>query len=230
MALTFEQHTLLSNLVTDRGGYHATHFDVMRRFIEGDLKQGQAVRKIVDYTIDRDARFGENLIDVPLHVSTQDKWKRPLEVAISTWVNTIYEAFEAAQIATASNNQKVALHTLRRGDEPEVTKIEVDTICCGSWGYDQTNIDFWRCIRRTKTMAVLERLETVVIGQNGADYTSELVEPGAPTGETIRRKIKTSTRGGRPQEYVKYDTWAGAPSLSPWDGTSKRQTNSMYGH
>lgn len=49
--------------------------------------------------------------------------------------------------------------------------IEVGTIFCASWGYDQTNVDFYKVIRKTAAM-----VEVVEVGQKMLEATGFMAE------------------------------------------------------
>lgn len=92
-----------------------------------------------------------------------------------------------------------------------------------NWGYDQTNIEFYRITRRTaKTVAVV-RVECERNGRN------ELVPTTTPmsgiwaeafTGKRIR-PISEWSKGSIKLDYVR-DAW-------PWDGTLKSDTYTYGG-
>jgi hypothetical protein len=93
---------------------------------------------------------------------------------------------------------------------------EVGSVLKGSWGYDQTNIDFYRVEKRTKTMLTLQKLQTVHVSDAG--FMSDHVEPGeAVEGRVMRRKLHF--RDGEPigcafqPSYGWISTWNGAPAL-----------------
>lgn len=52
-----------------------------------------------------------------------------------------------------------------------VADIEIGTIFCASWGYDQTNVDFYKVIRKTAAM-----VEVVEVGQKMLEATGFMAE------------------------------------------------------
>lgn len=97
----------------------------------------------------------------------------------------------------------------RRGAVAAVT-VEVGTIYRASWGYDQTNIDYYEVVKTTA-----KSLELRPIAQRRVEATtamSEVVEPipGKYTGPSFRRRIAAGTANG---VRISSCEWA-----SPWSG------------
>lgn len=97
------------------------------------------------------------------------------------------------------------------------TMIQPGTIFVSTWGYDQTNVDFYRVTRATAASVWLEPLGQEITEEAG--FLAEYVVPTeTATGEVFRRKFKTF--GETP--YVKINDYAGA---SEWNGQPKMQTH-----
>jgi len=101
-------------------------------------------------------------------------------------------------------------------------EVHVGDILVSSWGYDQTNIDFYEIVRATLKTVALRKLEKKVVRQSG---TSEYVVPveGKYKGSAFRRKIGDY----RGEIWVPISSYEGARL---WDGKPKARTNSLYGH
>jgi hypothetical protein len=104
-------------------------------------------------------------------------------------------------------------------------QAKVGDILYTSWGYDQTNVDFYQVVR-VKGSAVYVR----EIGANfhdslatrGADYVSAV--RGAFIGAETRHTISKSYNGiGYTLKIKDHSAWL-------WDGKPKSQTASGYGH
>lgn len=97
--------------------------------------------------------------------------------------------------------------------------VAVGDVFVLSWGYDQTNVDFWEVVRLTGAGVEVRHLETVVVEEgNGTD----LVEPGFPfgTGKVVRLREDAGTA------YIAIrGDWA-----RKWDGRPVRQTSWGMGH
>lgn len=102
-------------------------------------------------------------------------------------------------------------HGLKEGD-----------ILYDSWGYDQTNVNFYQVTEvRGKEVVVREIGAKVVREERGADYLEAV--PGKFIGPALKRR-PTGTVG---HVSVKIDDVIRA---SPWDGKPKYQTASGWGH
>jgi hypothetical protein len=113
-----------------------------------------------------------------------------------------------ARKAEASAAKKAYQHDLRVGD-----------ILNASWGYDQTNVDFYQVVDvKGKVVVVREIGGKLADKSTTADYLVPV--PGSFHGEPMRR---------RPNQYgsVKIDDCRRA---SKWDGKPCYQTAFGYGH
>ena len=98
-------------------------------------------------------------------------------------------------------------------------KYEVGEILYSSWGYDQTNIDFYQIVKKTKSMITIQG-----IGKEYLDtkYESEeLVKPvkNAFVGKEMKKRVGAYG--------VSLNTYANA---SLWDGKPKYETAFGWGH
>ena len=93
-------------------------------------------------------------------------------------------------------------------------------IIYNSWGYDQTNIDFYKIIKRKGDFATLQPLEAIEESDGGLTMTGTTI-PGnpIPNGKTIRRKVHT--RDGQESGIaIQSYGWA-----SLWDGQPKHYSS-----
>lgn len=95
--------------------------------------------------------------------------------------------------------------------------VATGTVFVSTWGYDQTNVDFYRVTRATAASVWLEKLGQTVTEQAG--FLAEYVVPtDTATGEVFRRKAKDYGNG----VYVNVSDYAGA---SEWNGKPVLQTH-----
>lgn len=95
--------------------------------------------------------------------------------------------------------------------------IPTGTIFVSSWGYDQTNVDFYRVVRSTAASVWLQKVGQRVVEQTG--YMSETVVPTDHAyGEVFRRKVQTFMG----KAYASINDYAGA---SEWNGNPITQTH-----
>lgn len=102
-------------------------------------------------------------------------------------------------------------------------EVAVGDFFVSSWGYDQTNVDFYQVTGTTRTMVKLRALKKKIVGGKGGPY--EKVMPIANTmyGPEIRKKLKEWS--GRP--YIKLNSRINAYK---WDGRPETQTGGAFGH
>jgi len=100
--------------------------------------------------------------------------------------------------------------------------LNVGDILVSSWGYDQTNIDYYEVVQATVKTVVIRRLEDKVVKRG---QTDDWVMPikGKFKGAPMRKKIKE----WRGKPMVDISSYASAYF---WDGLPKAQTNPMFGH
>jgi len=100
-------------------------------------------------------------------------------------------------------------HEFNRGD-----------ILVSSWGYDQTNIDYYEVTKVIgPQMIEMRKISKKYVGASGQ---SDIVmpDPGNYAGPSLRKKVS-------PNHYVSLNSFS---SAHKWDGKPDHQTNSMYGH
>jgi hypothetical protein len=94
---------------------------------------------------------------------------------------------------------------------------EVGDILEGSWGYDQTNVDFYRVVRRTPSTVWMQPLATVHSAEVG--FMTTRATPGESTGEPVIRR-KLHRRDGEAigcsfqPSYGWISTWDGKPAFA----------------
>lgn len=108
-------------------------------------------------------------------------------------VNSLVRGLLAAQSEKAAR---------RDAKKAAVCPFKVGDILHGSWGYDQTNVEFWRVTAvQGRKLTIQECKHEVVPGSEG--YLCEHVTPGETFGPEIVKIAQT--RNGR-DWYVKLDT------------------------
>ena len=110
----------------------------------------------------------------------------------------------------------------REPAEPEAEGIKKGDIFVSSWGYDQTNVDFYEIVDvKGKIVVIREIHKRVTPGSHGSDKVMPI--PGNYDGEPMRKR--PSYRNGKPSIKMTDYAWA-----YPWDGKPEDQTASGYGH
>lgn len=121
----------------------------------------------------------------------------------------------------------------KSADQVAFESVQVGDIFSGSWGYDQTNIDFFEVVGKTKARIKVVRICSQIVASDGPS-DSVVPVPGKPFqfGFEIRE-------GKAPKVFTKQVKagWKGTPGISMdhswaslWDGQPERQTASGWGH
>jgi hypothetical protein len=105
-----------------------------------------------------------------------------------------------------------------------IIKLEENDILYSSWGYEQTNINFYKVKRLCgKTQVELVKIEKKYADvQDCSTYDSVLPYPAAEFPKKFRRKVYSERTPGVMISSYEYATL--------WDGTPKHQTNAYCGH
>jgi hypothetical protein len=125
---------------------------------------------------------------------------------------------EAMLVLTRTMGHDGALSEL--GDAP---RAQVGDILVCSWGYDQTNVDYYEVVAvKGSTCTIREIGARVVDGGRGSERVAPVA--GAFIGEPMTGKRVQKTYGGG--YCVKVDDH----HASQWDGQPEHRTASGYGH
>jgi len=102
--------------------------------------------------------------------------------------------------------------------------MQIGTVLYASWGYGQTNVDFFEVTKVTRCSVEVRKLDKRVTSIDGA--TIHVVPViGTFVEEAIRRRPRTSTYDGSPIVNVNSFTFA-----QPWNGRPMRATHPAYGY
>lgn len=107
--------------------------------------------------------------------------------------------------------------------------VKVGEIFVCSWGYDQTNIDFYEVVGVTPTGVRLLKINAEVVASNG--YSDKLMpKPGSyrrtRDGEVPKpffRKVSAGAYG----PWISLNSYSGA---GRWEGRAYDQTDARFGH
>lgn len=105
-----------------------------------------------------------------------------------------------------------------RDDSPGGS-IKAGDILSASWGYDQTNVDWYRVTKRTGSRVYLQRLQGI---ETETGFMCGTSVPGEPTSAApFYRKVKDGYAAGQ-AESVKINSytwaykWDGRPGRASW--------------
>jgi hypothetical protein len=121
------------------------------------------------------------------------------------------------------------LHKTAADPPPIMATVDVGDIFYSSWGYDQTNVDFYEVTGKTKTMVVIRMVEKKIVGN--PDGPSVKVVPSKPlrydTDRSRSGPFKKKVKEYRGEAYVSLSSYASAYA---WNGKPQSQTGALYGH
>ena len=99
--------------------------------------------------------------------------------------------------------------------------LKADDILYSSWGYDQTNIDFYQVTKLVGKKSIeLRKISGAIDHHDGCQSNMVVGRPGAFLGEA---KLKRVQEGNRVK--VRSFAWA-----HPWSGSPVRETDAYSGH
>ena len=101
-----------------------------------------------------------------------------------------------------------------------VEKCKVGDIYYSSWGYDQTNVDFYKVLEKKGSYATIVGIGKVVVDRDSMEVNDRVVaNPNVIDGEPMRKKI--GEYGFTLNSYSK---------ASPWDGNPVYESGPYGGH
>ena len=109
--------------------------------------------------------------------------------------------------------------------------LKINDILVSSWGYDQTNVDFYQVVKVSKCFAELMPIVGgyVECSDRGTDKVVPILSERLHYSQydnpepILRRKISSS----HGEIYIRISSCQYA---RPWNGQPQRQTNSAFGH
>lgn len=94
-----------------------------------------------------------------------------------------------------------------------------------SWGYDQTNTDFYAVVKETKTTVTLRRLGTVGVEYNGRDPFARKVVPGDFWHDLYGGETKRKRKVNAPGEPLSCSGVNDCGWTTQWDGRPQTETS-----
>lgn len=91
--------------------------------------------------------------------------------------------------------------------------MNIGDILKSSWGYEQTNVDFYQVTRISNTFVWLREIESVVVKDDGANWMTGKVVAVKDKFTANSQEFKRKLRGN--DEYVRIEPYALA---RPWSG------------
>lgn len=146
------------------------------------------------------------------------------------------------QFSTQSNRIEEIRKTIERRKEQLAAKerarqekadfqhnLKPGDIFYSSWGYDQTNIDFYEITAVKGKNVIIRQIESKVVEGAGGPSERVVPVPGHFVGEPMLKRPQGLGGPGSSlgRVYIKVHSFANA---YPWDGHPLHQTGAAYGH
>jgi len=126
-------------------------------------------------------------------------------------------------LAEAARIKRKLKESVQKGKTPD--QVQVGDIFVSSWGYDQTNIDFFQVIEKTASGKSVTLLPMTRERVGSSGYENKVVPGEVRRGaQPLRRKLAPSSWYG---SVVRIDNVSHA---YPWSGTPESETAAGYGH
>lgn len=113
---------------------------------------------------------------------------------------------------------------------PEETGVKVGDFFVHSWGYDQTNVDFYEVVGLTPASVKVRRAQKKVVSGEGSPSEDVIPVSGSDWGRdgVMTKRLNVIEYGYGPRVVISINNFTGYAEL--WDGTPRRQTGWGYGH
>ena len=134
--------------------------------------------------------------------------------------------FDDALVAADSTTRKFP-GTGYKGKTPRKRNpnpLKVGDILEASWGYDQTNVDFYQVTKVTPKMVTVRRIHSHFVGARGGP--SESVMPNIGDFDKYYKPLRRRVQMYSDRPYISISSYA---SAYLWDGKPQRQTGALYG-
>ena len=104
--------------------------------------------------------------------------------------------------------------------------IKEGDIFYSSWGYEQTNIDFYKVVKKVgKASVMLCALENKIVQEESNQYQDAVVPYLVNSGRQWKSRVKYYKNDDHPMLTI-----TSYRNAHPWDGKPLLQTNPYYGH
>ena len=125
----------------------------------------------------------------------------------------------------ADNRRRILEDKRKKQDERRNFQhaFEVGDILYSSWGYDQTNIDFYQVTEVKGKEVVVREIGSRVVGSRGSPSEKVMAEPNEFVGPPMKKR----PQGSGDRTYVKISD---VQTAFEWDGRPLYQTGAGFGH
>jgi hypothetical protein len=130
------------------------------------------------------------------------------------YVDKFVQRFAESKAAKAESRAQ------RNGTDAQADTVKVGDVFVHSWGYDQSNVDWYQVTHKSGRSVTVERIASrEVPGSQGFMSAQVVAQPGVFLDKAPKVKRVQFTEDGRPFlsfEYGWCEKWAGEPRYSSW--------------
>ena len=105
-----------------------------------------------------------------------------------------------------------------------VADVKVGDIFASSWGYDQTNVDFYQVLKRTPTTVAVAQINSKIVSGQGSP--SEKVMPVVGSFDHRGKKGRKKLKDWDGSPYISRSSYE---SADLWDGKPQSQSGGAFG-
>lgn len=127
---------------------------------------------------------------------------------------------------TSADNQEKYKAERKTARQNLVNPFAVGDILYSSWGYDQTNIDFYEVVGTTDKSVRIEKIGKSSV-PNDDPYNIHVVPDTSHRGGVVKLKRVSSVSDDGKSGWISLNSYSGA---SKWSGSPMAETHPMYGH
>lgn len=192
------------------------------------LKASGGVTLMVTYDIWASEREKAEVLPCGLRVGRGDN---PIVARIwapkgkNPYVHFRYRSIEEREASIAkyvaahveAQAEKVRRREERKGSPADMEKVKPGLIFVNSWGYDQTNVDFYEVVEVKGQTVILRPIGGESVGAAGFMCDHVVARPGHFCGDPIKKRVYFY--GGQPYVSMEFGSccvWDGSPHYRSW--------------
>lgn len=110
-------------------------------------------------------------------------------------------------------------------DRTAFEATNVGDVFVSSWGYDQTNVDFYKVVAKTKAMVKVVKIGKIAVSDDDRRSSVSVIPNKTVIDGPVKTKKISAGYGG--EAYFKIEDYAYGRR---WDGSPKSETSYWAGH
>lgn len=110
----------------------------------------------------------------------------------------------------------------RKADRNQPHAVEIGTVFAASWGYEQTNVDFYEVVQLVGKNTVVIRKVAQETREDGVMQGQTVPHPGCYTSEPMRKRVAVMGQAATDSKYRHAITVDSVRTAFEWDGRPMR--------